>query len=214
MLLSRIARGPLRSIPRPLHRTLFSLPNLPSIPNFLSQSQTFNEKRLFPYNAKELYAVVADVASYPQFIPFCTGSRIDDGALKKAMIGKTVVDAELTVGFMSFKESYVSTVTCVPFKSVQVCILHLSAVASSTTPLFNALSTTWRFHSASPPQPSSEPTSEAADLPGPTWVTFDLTYEFANPLHAGLSATFFGNVSGLMIQAFEDRCRTVYGPRS
>ena len=72
------------------------------------------------YNEKELYAVVADVASYPKFIPFCTGSRIDALALERAMQGKTVVDAELTVGFLSFKESYVSSVTCIPFKSVQV----------------------------------------------------------------------------------------------
>lgn len=33
---------------------------------------------------------------------------------------KTVVDAELAVGFLSFQESYVSTVTCIPFKSVHV----------------------------------------------------------------------------------------------
>jgi len=33
---------------------------------------------------------------------------------------KTEVEAELTVGFLAFKESYVSRVTCVPFKSVQV----------------------------------------------------------------------------------------------
>jgi len=31
------------------------------------------------------------------------------------------MEAELSVGFLSFNESYVSTVTCVPFKSVQVC---------------------------------------------------------------------------------------------
>ena len=78
------------------------------------------------YNEKELYAVVADVASYPKFIPFCTGSRIDPLALGRAMQGKIVVDAELTVGFLSFKESYVSSVTCIPFKSVQVrsCVLQ------------------------------------------------------------------------------------------
>lgn len=34
---------------------------------------------------------------------------------------KTVVDAELTVGFLNFRESYVSVVTCIPFKSVEVC---------------------------------------------------------------------------------------------
>jgi coenzyme Q-binding protein COQ10 len=77
-------------------------------------------KPVHRYKEKELYAIVADVASYPQFIPFCTGSRLDGGALMKAMQEKTVVDAELTVGFMSFQESYVSTVTCIPFKSVQV----------------------------------------------------------------------------------------------
>lgn len=77
-------------------------------------------KTVHRYKEKELYAIVADVASYPQFIPYCIGSRIDGGALVKAMQGKTVVDAELTVGFMSFQESYVSTVTCIPFKSVQV----------------------------------------------------------------------------------------------
>ena len=34
---------------------------------------------------------------------------------------KTVVDAELTVGFLDLKESYVSVVTSIPFKSVEVC---------------------------------------------------------------------------------------------
>lgn len=29
------------------------------------------------------------------------------------------MDAELTVGFLSFKESYVSKVTCVPHESVE-----------------------------------------------------------------------------------------------
>lgn len=31
-----------------------------------------------------------------------------------------MVDAELTVGFLNFQESYVSVVTCIPFKSVEV----------------------------------------------------------------------------------------------
>lgn len=35
---------------------------------------------------------------------------------------KTVVDAELTVGFLNFKESYTSIVTAIPFKSVEVCV--------------------------------------------------------------------------------------------
>jgi len=182
------------------------------------------------YKGKELYAVVADVASYPQFIPFCTGSRIASSALVRAMQEKTEVDAELMVGFLSFKESYVSRVTCVPFKSVQViskqippnlraCFddvpVFVQAVASSSTPLFKALSTTWTFQSIGPKYSSTTSTAgHTSDSPGPTLVSFDLTYEFANPLHAGVSSAFFGQVSKLMITAFEDRCQRIYGPRS
>ncbi len=39
------------------------------------------------------------------------------------------MDAEMTVGFMSFEESYVSKVTCKPHESVQVSI-HLIQVAN------------------------------------------------------------------------------------
>ena len=34
--------------------------------------------------------------------------------------GAQVLEAELTVGFLAFKESYASTVTCVPNESVKV----------------------------------------------------------------------------------------------
>lgn len=135
---------------------------------------------------------------------------------------KTVVDAEMTVGFMGFKESYVSTVTCVPYKSVQVCPLScirseksfanlcfIKACASSATPLFKELSTTWEFQKVA----SKLGPQQINTLNSPTLVKFDLTYQFANPLHAGVSSTFFGQVSKMMIQAFEDRCVNVYGPR-
>ncbi|TEB30236.1 hypothetical protein FA13DRAFT_1734061 [Coprinellus micaceus] len=106
--------------------------------------------------------------------------------------GKQVLEAEMTVGFLAFKESYVSTVTCTPESAVE-------AVASSGTPLFKALSTIWRF------EPAPEPNTKS------TLVTLDLVYAFSNPLHASVSSAFFGQVSKAMVQAFEDRCRRVYG---
>ncbi|KAF9569072.1 hypothetical protein CPC08DRAFT_757263 [Agrocybe pediades] len=201
MLLSTLPFRTLPSVTRCSRRTLFSLPSLPFGPD-ASKPQTYKDEKAFPYNEKELYAVVADVASYPSFIPFCLGSRIEPSALQRAMREKTVVDAELTVGFLSFKESYVSTVTCIPFESVHAC-------ASSSTPLFKTLSTTWKFRALSPKdhQTSTNPRSPS------TLVSFDLTYQFSNPLHAGVSSTFFGQVSSMMIDAFENRCVSVYGPR-
>jgi len=182
-------------------RPLFSFPDFSSS----SLRKTYREQRILPYSSKELYAVVADVASYPKFVPFCVASRIDASARARAMQQKTLVDAELTFGFMSFKESYVSNVTCIPYASVQ-------ASASSSTPLFKNLSTTWKFQSATS-SPRSTSNEGLENRPGPSLVSYDLAYEFANPLHAATSAAFFDQLASMMIKAFEDRCCVVYGKR-
>ncbi|CDO75896.1 hypothetical protein BN946_scf184523.g5 [Trametes cinnabarina] len=132
------------------------------------------------------------------------------------------MDVELTVGFMSFEESYVSKVTCRPYESVE-------AVAASSTPLFKSLNTVWRFQPASAqsphpaarfPSPAGEPNAPHIVATGtagpgdarPTLVTLDLSFAFANPVHAAVSATFFGQVSKMMVRAFEERCLHIYGP--
>jgi len=105
------------------------------------------------------------------------------------------MEAELTIAFLAFTERYTSRVTCVPYESVQ-------AVAASSTPLFKMLETTWRF----------QPSGSAGDDTGPTLLSLDLAFEFANPMHAAVSGAFFGKVSSLMVKAFEERCVRVYGP--
>lgn len=46
---------------------------------------------------------------------------------------------------------------------------------------------------------------------GPTLVTLDLAFSFANPVHAAVSSAFFGQVSRVMVKAFEERCLAIYG---
>jgi coenzyme Q-binding protein COQ10 len=124
-------------------RAFFTLPDLSSLSPFSESSdhepQTYHERKIFPcasfwlflvlslhlrepsYEAQQLYNVVADVASYPSFLPFCTGSRIISKTRHEDSSSSTEsMDAELTVGFLSLKESYVSRVTCKPFASVEV----------------------------------------------------------------------------------------------
>jgi coenzyme Q-binding protein COQ10 len=87
--------------------------------------------------------------------------------------------------------------------------------------------TTWRFqpaasqstrtHTSFPPavdhkgSSQSRSTSGGYGDDGPTLVTLDLEFAFANPMHAMVSAAFFGQVSKLMVKAFEERCLEVYG---
>ena len=165
-----------------------------------------------------MYEIVADVGSYNKFVPFCTRSKVLSRRkpLKDPKLPDGFnMDAELTVGFLSFTESYVSKVTCSPYDSVKVSLgprgmLHFretnaahsrKAVASSSTPLFKTLETTWKF----------EPIANASGGKESTLVKYDISFAFANPLHAAISAKFFGQVSGLMLAAFEDRCEEVYG---
>ncbi|KAI0722330.1 dehydrase and lipid transport-domain-containing protein [Cerioporus squamosus] len=207
-----------------LSRNIFTLPDLSSLSPFSGQggndqdSQVYHERKIFPYSQKQLYELVADASSYPRFLPFCTNARVlNKYPHPSDPSGRLNMDVELTVGFLSFKESYVSKVTCRPYESVE-------AVAASSTPLFKTLNTVWRFQPASPSSPHAaqrDPVSQsmvgAAPEPAskddakPTLVTLDLSFAFANPVHAAVSATVFGQVSKLMVKAFEERCLEIYG---
>lgn len=118
-------------------RCLFSLPDFSSFSPLGPSEQTHHERKIFPcvhpgiirlkltmscrYKQSDLYAVVSDVAAYPGFIPYCTQTRI---LRSEEVDGSTLMDAEMTVGFKSFEESYVSKVTCTPYVSVEVRVMH------------------------------------------------------------------------------------------
>ena len=64
---------------------------------------------------------MADASSYPRFLPFCTNARVlNKKPHPSDPNGRLTMDVELTVGFLSFKESYVSKVILKPHESVEV----------------------------------------------------------------------------------------------
>lgn len=206
MMFQPLRRGALVSAYRSscYRRAFFSLPNIsPDSP----ETQIYHERKILPYRSSDLYQIVADVESYPNFLPYCTGSRVSNRSERED--GVILMHAELTIAFLTFRESYVSSVTCKPYESVQ-------AIASSST-LFKTLNSVWRFQPVSPnsPHPSKTPLSHTAGTSpddGPTLVTLDIEYAFANPMHAVVSAKVFGQVSQLLVKSFEARCLAVYGP--
>jgi coenzyme Q-binding protein COQ10 len=62
------------------------------------------EARFLPYRPDLLFDLVADIESYPEFLPWCVGARI----LKR---DGNVVTADLMVGFKMLRETFTSTVT-------------------------------------------------------------------------------------------------------
>ena len=65
---------------------------------------THAEKRKLPYTPEQLFDLVIDVESYPQFLPWCLGCRV-----RKREEGLVVAD--MIIGFKVFQESFTSRVS-------------------------------------------------------------------------------------------------------
>jgi len=60
---------------------------------------TYSEKRRLPYSADQMFTLAADVEAYPQFLPWCTATRI------KRREGNTIY-ADMVIGFKVFREKF------------------------------------------------------------------------------------------------------------
>lgn len=61
------------------------------------------ETRIVPFRPEQLFDLVADVARYPDFLPWCRGARV-----RSRSEGEMVAD--MTIGFGPFRESFTSRV--------------------------------------------------------------------------------------------------------
>jgi coenzyme Q-binding protein COQ10 len=61
------------------------------------------ETKILPYTPEQMFDLVADVAKYPQFLPWMIGARV------KSNTGTEMV-ADLIIGFKIFRESFTSKV--------------------------------------------------------------------------------------------------------
>lgn len=145
---------------------------------------THAEKRNLPYSAEQLYDLVADVAKYPEFLPWCLASRITKNE------SDTVFYADLVIGYKVFRERYGSKVTLTPSEHIHVEYL--------TGPM-KYLSNHWKF-------------IEEED--GSCTIDFFVDFEFKNRVIQNLIGVFFNEVVQRMVGAFEERARELYGERS
>jgi coenzyme Q-binding protein COQ10 len=88
------------------------------------------ETRIVPYPAELMYAVVADVEKYPQFLPWVVALRV----LSRREGGLT---AEMAVGYGTLRERYTSEVTLDP-ASRRIDVVQ-------TKGPFKTLENHWRF---------------------------------------------------------------------
>ena len=65
---------------------------------------THAEKRHVPHSPQQMFALVADIEKYPEFLPWCVGTRIrsNDGV---------VVLADMVIGYKMFREKFTRSTT-------------------------------------------------------------------------------------------------------
>lgn len=151
---------------------------------------THAEKRVLPYSAEEMYALIADVGSYPQFLPWCSAARIR--SRKPLPDGRgEVVDADLVVSFKVFRERFGSRVTLQP-EARKIDVEYLEGP-------FRYLNNHWVF------EPRGEDRCE---------VDFFVDFEFRNAILQRLIGVVFHEAMQRIVRAFERRAAELYGERA
>jgi len=141
-----------------------------------------------PYSAAEMYALIADVGSYPQFLPWCSGARIR--ARKPQPDGSEVLEADLVISFKVFRERFGSRVTLRPGDN-QIDVAYLDGP-------FRYLNNHWRF----------KPVDDAA-----CEVDFFVDFEFRSKVLQTVIGVVFNEAMRRIVRAFEERAEELYGAR-
>lgn len=148
---------------------------------------THAEKRVMPYSAEEMYALIADVPAYPEFLPWCAAARIRG---RRPTEEGEVVDADLVISFKLFRERFGSRVVLRPEKR-EIDVSYLDGP-------FRYLDNHWRF------TPVSETSCE---------VDFFVDFEFKSRTLQALIGLVFDEAMRRIVRAFEGRAAALYGKR-
>ena len=147
---------------------------------------THSETKRLPYTAQQMYDLVADVASYPKFLPWNSAARIR--SRRPIAGGGEVMEADLVISFKVFRERFGSRVTLWPADR-RIDTEYLDGP-------FKYLKSGWSF----------------ADLPhGSCKVDFFVDFEFRNRVLQGVIGIVFNEAMHRIVKAFEDRAAVLYG---
>ena len=144
---------------------------------------THSETRVLPYTAAQMYDLVADVARYPEFLPWTAAARIRSTEDRG---DHTVMLADLVVSFKVFRETFGSKVTLWP-EPRRIDTSYIDGP-------FKHMDSRWQF----------------ADVDGGCEVSFFVDFEFRNRLLQGAAGLFFNEAMQRIVKAFETRAAKIY----
>ena len=145
---------------------------------------SYETTRHVPFSAAQMFAVVADVERYPQFLPLCESLTARS---REERDGETVLVATMSIGYGAIRESFTSRVTLRPARN-EIAVAYLDGP-------FTHLDNRWRFR----------------DVPGGSEVDFYIDYTFRSRMLGLVMGAVFDKAVRKYTLAFEERARTIYG---
>jgi len=146
---------------------------------------THHETRVLPYTAQQMYDLVADVARYPEFLPWNAAARI---TARRPIPDGEVMEADLVISFKVFREKFASRVTLWPAKK-RIDTEYLDGP-------FRKMKSFWAFR----------------DRPeGGCEVEFFVDFEFRNAILQGIIGMVFNDAMQRVVRAFERRAAALHG---
>lgn len=147
----------------------------------------YNTVRRVRHAPAEMFALVADVERYPEFLPMCEALTVRS---RREGDGVTVLIADMTVGYKALRETFTSQVTLRPEQN-RIDVKYLDGP-------FRYLENRWDFVEA--PEGGSE-------------IRFFIDYEFKSRILGAVMGSMFDRAFRMFAEAFEKRADTIYGVR-
>jgi coenzyme Q-binding protein COQ10 len=148
----------------------------------------FETKHLVGHSAEEMFALVAAIENYPQFLPLCEALEVKGREFAE---GKETLIATMTVGYRLIRESF-TTEVILDKTSHSIFVTYLDGP-------FAHLENRWRF------APVTTDTSE---------IDFYIAYSFRSTLFERLIGGLFDKAVRKYTEAFETRADEIYGIRT
>lgn len=144
----------------------------------------FETRRPVKHSPERMYALVADVERYPQFLPLCEALTIRS---RRERDGKELLVADMTVGYKAIRETFTSRVTLDP-ENLKILVEYVDGP-------FRYLENRWSFRPADG---------------GGCEIGFFISYEFASRMLGMLMGAMFDKAFRKFAEAFEKRADAVY----
>ncbi|MEN2494991.1 MAG: Ribosome association toxin RatA [Hyphomicrobiaceae bacterium hypho_1] len=144
----------------------------------------FATKRKVPYSPTDMFALVADIEKYPDFVPLCESLEVRKNYIDHQ--GFKILVADMTCGYKAVRENFTSLIR-LDTKNQKIFVEYVDGP-------FQYLENTWSFI----------PNHEG------TIVSFDIRYEFKSMMLQILMGALFDKAFRRFASAFEDRAKTIY----